>query len=201
MGYEVEIKFRVEDHAAVAAQLARRGVLAGLPLVQDDAYLTHPCRDFARTDEALRLRSEGQSHYITYKGPKLGGPTKTREELEVAIGEGPEIRAQVGLLFERLGFRQLLEVRKSRLPFGLTYRGRPMVVTLDRVGDLGAFAEVEALATSQADLAAAQEAVMSLAGELGLKEVEPRSYLRMSLERAGAIVAPPRSGPDPPGAP
>lgn len=187
MGYEVEIKFRVADHAAVAGLLAQRGVLAGSPVVQDDAYLVHPCRNFAETDESLRFRSEGSSHSITYKGPKLAGPTKTREELEVLVGEGPEIRNDLGLLFERLGFRPLLEVRKTRLSFRLHYRGRTMVVTLDRVEDLGAFAEVEAHAASPADLQTAQEAVLRLAAELGLTEVEPRSYLRMSLERVGSL--------------
>ncbi len=197
MGYEVEIKFRVDDHAAVAGHLARRGVLAGSPVVQDDAYLTHPCRDFARTDEALRIRREGESNYITYKGPKLGGPTKTREELEIAIGDGPEIRGDMSRLFERLGFLSLFEVSKTRLPFRLIYQGRPMVVTLDRVDGLGAYAEVEAFATSQADLSAAQEAVISLAAELGLKEREPRSYLRLSLEKAGVIL-PSGENPSPP---
>lgn len=190
MGYEVEIKFRVGDHAAVAGQLAHRGVLAGSPVVQDDAYFSHPSRDFAQTDEALRIRREGESNFITYKGPKLGGPTKTREELELPIGEGPEIRGDMTRLFERLGFKPLFEVSKTRLPFRLTYQGRPMVVTLDRVEALGSFAEVEAFATSQTDLLAAQAAVQALALELGLHQCEPRSYLRMAIEQAGLLQAP-----------
>ena len=195
MRYEVEIKFRVEDHATVASQLARRGVLSGTPLVQDDLYLRHPARDFAQTDEALRLRREGESNFLTYKGPRLAGPAKTREELDIPIGDGPEVRADMARLLSRLGFEILHEVCKARLPFRLVYRGRPMVVTLDKIEGLGAFAEVEAIATSPADLVEAQAAVVALAEELGLKEIEKRSYLRIVLEQLGKTE--PKVDPEP----
>ena len=114
-------------------------------------------------------------------------------------------------LFERLGFTPVLEVRKTRLTYRLRYHGRPIVVALDKVENLGAFAEVEALAANEADLPAAQDAVRALAGELGLTDLEPRSYLRMVLEHlhaqstrtelppvAGGDLPKPDSGPQPP---
>ncbi len=183
MAFEVELKFRVNDHAHVARQLARQGVLAGPPTAQDDLYLSHPVRDFAQSDEALRLRRDGESNYLTYKGPKHEGPTKTREEIEIAFTEGSESRADCLKVFERLGFRAVLDVRKMRLTYRLSHGGRTMTVALDRVEGLGSFAEVETLAADQGDLAAAQEAVLSLAKALGLTDVERRSYLRMSLEK------------------
>jgi adenylate cyclase class 2 len=187
MGYEVEVKYRVPDHGDLASELSRRGVLGGSPVVQDDIYLAHPTRDFGDTDEALRIRCEGNSNFLTYKGPRQAGPTKTREEIEIPLAEGLEVRADVARLLERLGFRVLLQIRKARLPFRLSQGGRPMVVTLDRVDGVGAFAEVEAFALNQSDLPSAQQAVLHLAEELGLTEVEPRSYLRMALEHAGLI--------------
>ena len=48
--------------------------------IQVDEYYAHPARDFAITDEALRLRTENNLTVITYKGPKLDRETKTREE-------------------------------------------------------------------------------------------------------------------------
>ena len=42
------------------------------------------------------------------------------------------------------------------------------------------FVEVEAIAQGEDDLAPAQAAVLDLAVELDLGEVEPRSYLRMT---------------------
>lgn len=182
MGYEVEMKFRVHDHAALAGRLSDIGVLADLPQAQDDLYLAHPTRDFVASDEALRLRRDGQSNHITYKGPKRPGPTKTREEIEVPFAEGPECRADMARVFERLGFRTVLEVRKTRLTYRLNYRNRAMIVTLDKVETLGAFAEVETIAIGESDLPSAQQAVLDLAQELSLSDVEPRSYLRMALE-------------------
>jgi adenylate cyclase class IV len=57
-----------------------------------------------------------------------------------------------------------------------------MEVALDRVEGLGDFAEIEIVAETQSELAAAQAAVLTLAADLGLIEMEPRSYLRMALE-------------------
>ncbi|HEU5115398.1 MAG TPA: class IV adenylate cyclase, partial [Isosphaeraceae bacterium] len=82
-GFEVEIKFRAADHRALAARLIALGAEASEAQEHEDLYLAHPSRDFARTDEALRLRRVGDQNRVTYKGPKLGGPTKTREEIEV----------------------------------------------------------------------------------------------------------------------
>lgn len=183
MSYEVEMKFRVGDHSALAGRLSDIGVLADVPQAQDDLYLAHPSRDFAATDEALRLRRDGQSNHVTYKGPRRPGPTKTREEIEVPFADGPEGRAEMARLFNRLGFRTVLEVRKTRLSYRLKHRNRPMIVTLDKVEGLGAFAEVESIAVGESDLPAAQDAVMDLARELGLTDLEPRSYLRMVLEQ------------------
>src|SRR5947209_4778675 len=187
MGFEIEVKFRVADHAELERRLAERGVATGGTAEHQDAYLAHPSRDFAQTGEAFRIRSEGTSNRITYKGPKLGGPTKTREEIEVEFAGGVEAREQLGRAFERLGFRPVAVVRKRRSEYHLEYRGRPMVVALDLAEGLGSFAEVETLVGSDADLAGAQGAVLDLARELGLTEVEPRSYLRMLLEARGDL--------------
>lgn len=186
MSYEVEMKFRVDDHSALAGRLSDIGVLADVPQAQDDLYLAHPSRDFVETDEALRLRRDGESNFVTYKGPKRPGPTKTREEIEVPFADGPEGRAEMARVFNRLGFLTVLEVRKTRLSYRLKHRNRPMIVTLDKVEGLGAFAEVESLAVGESDLPAAQAAVMDLARELGLTDLEPRSYLRMALEKSRA---------------
>lgn len=183
MSFEIEIKFRVTNPNDLRHRVEALGAVAGPELEQEDAYLSHPSRDFKQSGEALRLRREGSDHKITYKGPKFGGPTKTRSELEIPYGSGPEDADRLAKLMEALGFRPVAVIRKSRTPFQMTYHNRPMMVFLDRTEGLGTFAEVEALAATAADLPAAQAAVLALATELGLTEVEPRSYLRMLLER------------------
>jgi adenylate cyclase class 2 len=186
MSFEVEIKFRTDGHGDLARRLASRGSEASPIFDQEDVYLNHPSRDFALTGEALRLRREGTSNRVTYKGPRQGGPTKTREEIEIAFAEGAEEQGRMRRLWELLGFRPVAVLHKRRRAFSLDHQGRHLEVVLDEAEDLGTFVEVEAIAADEADLPAAQAAVLDLARELGLTEVEPRSYLRMALERRGA---------------
>jgi adenylate cyclase class 2 len=193
MGYEVEIKFRAPDHSSLAARLAAIGAAPATEVEQEDVYLAHPSRDFAATGEAFRLRRDGTRNRVTYKGPKHAGPTKTREEVEVGFDDGAEARRDLMRVLEALGFRPVATVRKVRTPYHLERDGRAMEVVLDRVEGLGSFAEVEALAGT-ADLPEAQAAVLELARALGLEEVEPRSYLRMILERDGRIATNPAGG-------
>jgi adenylate cyclase class 2 len=185
MSFEVEQKFRTDDHDGVAARLAGLGAEPGAPVGQEDTYLAHPARDFAQTNEALRIRRVGRSNAVTYKGPRHAGPTKTREEVQIPFALGAEALAGMRRLFEALGFRPVAVVAKVRTPYHLTLAGRPVEVALDEVSGLGTFVEVEAIAADEADLPRAQQAVLDLARSLGLTEVEPRSYLRMTLEQRG----------------
>ncbi len=185
MRFEVEQKYRTDGHEAVAAALAAMGATPGPAVDQEDGYMNHPGRDFAATHEAFRIRRVGGSNAVTYKGPKRGGPTKTREEIEVGFADGPEALADLRRLFENLGFRPVAVVRKTRTPYRLTAEGRPVEVVLDVAEGLGTFVEVESIAEDEADLPEAQRVVVGLAAALGLTEHEPRSYLRMALERRG----------------
>jgi adenylate cyclase class 2 len=197
MGFEVEMKFRTsESHAELAQRLAAMGAAAGPVQDQEDIYLSHPARDFAQTGEALRVRREGSLNRLTYKGPRHAGPTKTREEIEIAFAAGAGELEKMKRLWQALGFRPVAVLHKRRQPFHLNHRGRAIEVVLDVARDLGAFAEVEALASDSADLAAAQAAVLDLARVLGLSEVEPRSYLRMALELRGQAGGTPATADD-----
>ena len=120
---------------------------------------------------------------MTYKGPRQAGPTKTREEIEVGFAAGADAHQQMRRIWELLGFRPVAVLHKRRQPYRLVRGGRAMAVVLDLAEGLGAFAEVETIAADAADLPAAQAAVLDLAQALGLTAVEPRSYLRMALER------------------
>lgn len=181
MGYEVEVKYRDVDHDALRDALAALGAVERETVDEEDSYLNHPARDFADTNEAFRIRRVGDDNRVTYKGPKEAGPTKTREEIEVPFAPGRfEDLARV---FDRLGFRHVAVVRKRRTSFSLNFDDRPVEITLDDAEGVGRFAEVEALAEGRDDLPAAQRAVLKLAEKLGLTTVEPRSYLRMLLEK------------------
>jgi len=197
MSYEVELKYRLADHDRLLRRLAERGAVACSSMVQEDFYLNHPSRDFAQTHEALRIRRTGNENRVTYKGPRKSGPAKTREEIEIRFADGGDVFEQLSRLLENLGFRPIAAVRKRRTTFRLTESAHLLEIAVDFAEGLGHFAEIEAQAANVADLPAAQAAVLTAADQLGLTEVEPRTYLRMVLQaQAQSKCAGERQGPD-----
>jgi adenylate cyclase class 2 len=183
MRYEVEVKYRLVDYRQLEERLVARAATAGEPaIVHEDTYLSHPARDFFVTNEAFRIRKVEEANRITYKGPRLSGPTKTREEIEINLPEGSKTFDQLVHLLQKLGFRPIATIRKRRTSFHLTEQEHNFEISLDQADGLGDFAEIETIATSESDLAMAQAAVLRLAKQLGLTEPEPRSYLRMALD-------------------
>lgn len=182
MGLEVEMKFRDVDHDSLRRSLATVGAIRSGIVDQSDVYLSHPCRDFRESGEALRVRTTGDSSRITYKGPRQPGLVKTREEIELPVGSGLDDLSALLRMWQLLGFQPVATVRKTRELFHLDVDGLPFEVGLDTVDGLGPFAEVEILAPDDSLLPALQSSVQSLSSSLGLVFPEPRSYLRMILE-------------------
>jgi adenylate cyclase, class 2 len=182
MAIEVEQKFAIENMESLRRRLSELGAKFGSPIEQIDLYFAHPARDFAETDEAFRLRREGEANWFTYKGPKLDRTTKTRQEIELPIAAG-QARAQQAIeLVTALGFRQVAAVRKRRCHSTIDWQNGQVVVALDEVAELGAFVELE-IVTSSERLGAAREAIESLAVRLGLANAERRSYLELLLAK------------------
>jgi adenylate cyclase class 2 len=177
---EVEMKFRVGDFAAIAETLAEWHVEPGPLLDEADLYFNAPDRDFAQTDEALRVRRSGASAWITYKGPKLDAVTKSRMEIEVPLADGREARAACEMLFEKLGFRRVAVVRKQRRIYQTRRGGFGLEICLDDVDQVGKFVELE-IQADEAHFEAAKSALLAIANELGLGESERRSYLNLLL--------------------
>ncbi len=181
--FEVEQKFSVSDLAAVRQRLVELGATMSPPLDQADTYFSHPARDFAQTDEALRLRRAGERNCITYKGPKLDAATKTRRELELPLADGETAFEQYAELLLVLGFGRVATVHKRREPGRLNWHGHEVEASLDVVEQVGSFVELE-IGTGQTGLLAAKEAIASLAKQLGLVESQRRSYLELLLSRS-----------------
>lgn len=179
--YEVELKFAVPDPAAVTARLAAWGAVEQAPQSQLDRYFNHPCRDFAESHEALRVRSIGSRNVITYKGPVVDTQTKMRREIEPEFASGPAAVAELVEMLTLLGFRPVRDVCKVRTPYAYEREGRAFEIAVDRVEGLGSFVEIETLA-NEASRDAARDAVLAVARELGLSQPERRSYLKMLLE-------------------
>jgi adenylate cyclase class 2 len=182
MQYEVEQKHRVEDVKALVDRLAERGVSLQAPITQTDQYFAHPARDFAKTDEALRIRTAGNSSFVTYKGPKLDATTKTRRELELPLHREDAEGSKFGKLLAALGFRPVATVRKQRRRFHIDNMGLSVEGALDDVEHVGMFVELE-LAASDENLEFAKQIIRELAEELCLGPSERRSYLELLLEK------------------
>ncbi|NIO39590.1 MAG: class IV adenylate cyclase, partial [Burkholderiales bacterium] len=91
-------KFRVHDDRSLRKSLRELGARLVSTFDQRDQYMLHPSRDFRETDEAFRIRVEGESATLTYKGPKMDRQTKTRPEIEVALKHVGELDRAVQLL-------------------------------------------------------------------------------------------------------
>jgi adenylate cyclase class 2 len=181
MKYEVEMKFPVSDQVALDARLAELGATSSAAQVERDVYFAHPARDFAQTDEALRVRRKGRANFLTYKGPKLDATTKTRHEIDLPLPPEEETaQAWTGLL-DALGFTVVGEVRKSRRKAYVVWQGRSVEVSLDEVERLGTFVELE-LVVEPAEAEAAKNCIASLAERLQLEKSVRKSYLELLAE-------------------
>ncbi|MEW4454094.1 class IV adenylate cyclase [Bremerella sp. JC817] len=180
MKFEVELKFPVDDLSTVESQLEDLGGIIEVPKRQADRYYSHPSRNFAETDEALRIRRVGDQNFITYKGPKVDDSTKTRREIEVPLISGATGAANIVHMFESLGFTPVAEVTKDRRKSHIQYDGYEVLVAMDEVLNLGTFVELEITADEE-DVESAKAAIAKLADQLGLSGSERRSYLELIL--------------------
>lgn len=181
---EVEVKFAAVDFPRLEEQLAQWGATEAPERHDADHYFNAPDRDFARTDEALRVRRIGALNCVTYKGPKRDAQTKTRTEIEVPIAEGDRAAEDFMRVLTCLGYRPVAVVRKRRRLFRLERKGFSFEICLDEVEHLGRFAEIEVQAPEE-QLDKARMAVLQLAAALGLTTGERRSYLEMLLACQG----------------
>lgn len=178
---EIEVKYRVADLEALEQRLVKLGARHVESRDDADAYFNAPYRDFARTDEALRVRHIANKNFVTYKGPRTDAETKTRLEVEVPLADGPQVDADFRRLLGLLGFRPVAVVKKRRRVYQLARDGFEVKACLDDVEQVGSFAELEIVADKTA-FEPAKAVVLALATELDLNDVERRSYLEMLLE-------------------
>ncbi|WP_058366665.1 class IV adenylate cyclase [Haloparvum sedimenti] len=185
--YEVELKVPA-DLDAVRERLEAAGAQRETALEQVDTYYDAPDRDFAETDEALRLREEtplgGESGSedgaapttkVTYKGPLVDDDSKSREEHETAVADGS---AMAGVL-EGLGYEPAATVRKERT----FYAFEELTVTLDAVDEVGEYVEVETTVATEAEVPVARDRAAAALRDLGLDPADAirTSYLGMRL--------------------
>ncbi len=152
------------------------------PIEQTDQYFAHPCRDFAATDEALRIRTVGDKSFVTYKGPKLDKTTKTRREIELPLDPADHDGSQFASLLTALGFQPVAVVRKQRRPFAFPKGSRQSTAPL--MTSIGLVVSSNSNCKPTMRLwKPPSETIAKLAAELNLGPSERRSYLEMLLEK------------------
>ncbi|WP_407355106.1 class IV adenylate cyclase [Methanolobus sp. WCC5] len=174
---EIEVK-ACAGHQQVKQLLSAMGAVFTGVQHHCDTYFNAPHRDFADTDEALRIRSVNGRSVLTYKGRKLDTISKTREELETEV-DGGNTRS----ILLALGFSESGIVRKTREIF----RFENMTICLDRVEGLGEFIEVEISAqyANESDIDIHRKRIFSFLENFGIGEEDSirTSYLEMVLEQ------------------
>lgn len=208
--YEVELKYRLTDLPGLEQFLSQQGHTLGSPVEEVDQYYQHPARDFARTDEGLRIRrsrelesslelgtvrliqratrADQAACSLTYKGPKIDKTTKTRTEIDLPLLVGDVERWD--LLLTQLGFQPVQHVVKIRRTAAIQIQQRTISLTLDFLPELtsptesGHFIEIETIAGAD-DLESAKEVLFHLAEELSLGEPIRHGYLELVLAKNG----------------
>ncbi len=176
---EVEVKAKIKSFDEMRKRLDEINAVKVKTEHQEDRYFNSPVRDFAQTDEALRIREtksdEKHNLFITYKGPKIDAKSKTREEVEMEIEDADK----ASKIFENLGFKEVRTVVKDRE----YYKYENYEISLDNVHGLDPYMEIEISLEDNSDYSKAQESIFELFEKLGITDgFERTSYLELLEE-------------------
>ena len=169
---EVEVKARIDSFEEMEKRLKDLGAVKTKDEFQEDIYFASPIVDFAKTDEALRIRTTNNDTFITYKGPKLNEKAKTRKEVEMTI----ESAAKASDIFTEIGFTPARTVRKNRQ----YYRYENFEISLDDVEGLPPYMEIEIALSDNEDYTEAQSKIFQLFEKLKITDgFERTSYMEL----------------------
>ncbi len=132
---ETEIKLRARPDAKSAIEALGYRVRTARELEADQLY-DRPGTELRSADKILRLRRRGSRSTLTYKGPALRAPYKSREEIEVDVTDG----AAFELILAGLGYQPSFRYEKYRTTFAKDTE--PGLITLDET-PVGDFLELE----------------------------------------------------------
>lgn len=97
---EVKLAFSSIEAARQAVETAGGRLVVSSRLIADRLFDTRDVQ-LRRRGVTVRLRRDGPSHILTWKGPQQPGPVKSREEIETLVDDAPameRILAGLGLL-------------------------------------------------------------------------------------------------------
>lgn len=141
MPVEIEAKMAVPSLDVVRGKLRELNAEHKGRTMETNTFFDTEDRSLLAADEGLRLRrnlnvdTNADEHVITYKGPRLHGVLKSRDEVELTVTSSDD----AAQLLERLGFVRMLTFEKRRESWTLG----GCKIELDELPYLGAYVEVE----------------------------------------------------------
>lgn len=180
---EREIKLRIKN--LTLDEISEKLILDKIEFLgeekETDIYFNSMNRDFRKTDEVLRIREidngKDKELELTYKGPKFGTSSKSREEIIIKIDQGYE--DSLIRILEKLGFNVVYKVIKKRKYF----RDRNFIICLDDVENLGYFIEIEINNGTEEELL---DYVNKFLRKYNIEaEKVDKSYLELLIDRNG----------------
>lgn len=171
MAEEIEIKFRIDDPALFRRRLESAAARRSESLLETNWLFDTPDGGLRHHDCGLRVREmrieDGKTTRttLTFKGPRVSGELKVREEVETTVHDATAVR----LILARLGYRPMVLFEKRRECWQLG----ACEVTLDELPRLGWWLEIEGPTA---------EEVGKTRQVLGLGDVSPvaQTYVEMA---------------------
>jgi adenylate cyclase class 2 len=175
MTFEVELKARLADPAAVEVRAAELGEFTK-ETHKEDAYFRRRGDTSSYPAERFRLRREEGTAVVTFKQPVKAGGVEVNEEVEFEVDDAHAFFRFAG----RFGFEPFVIKRKQ----ARIYRIGRAHVELNEVEHLGHFVEIEILCETEDEVPVARIELARLLNELDLTaaDLERRPYIVMIQE-------------------
>ena len=137
-GLETEVKIRLTDPADAKLRLCGAGFAISVPRrFESNTIYDTPDLTLRSSQMLLRLRQVGTDSIVTWKGPYIDGPHKTRPELETSVGSLETLQQ----ILHQLGYDPCFRYEKYRTEY--KHKDVPDgTVTLDET-PIGNFFELE----------------------------------------------------------
>jgi adenylate cyclase class 2 len=138
-GQEVEVKIPLFDASSTSKRLAAAGFTVSVPREFESNTLYDTADGKLRSaGMLLRLRQVGSRYVVTWKGPSVPGPHKSRPEVESAVGS----LEAFDLILRQLGFQPAFRYEKYRTELVNPNDAGKGTVTFDET-PIGHFMELE----------------------------------------------------------
>jgi predicted adenylyl cyclase CyaB len=118
---EIEIKLQIPNRRRLKERIEALGFTESIPRVHERNMLyDFPDRSLTTARCALRVRSAGAGHWLTFKGnPSRSQKYKVRQEIETAVSDGKQLSG----ILQALGLRPVFVYEKYRTTY--TARSAP----------------------------------------------------------------------------